>query len=224
MTPFSLAEQRVDVNCLDSLDGWQNFEMIPEDYRLMRDAKRFYVKWLIGLVLATLLTVGSLLSIWVGRKRLELQNRQILDASQPVEALRGLTSNQVARLAEKQQWLHLVQSAKPDDSLSQVIATLAIATHQSLAESPYAIETRSLSVRLPLENDPDDPKRTATSNGKAEFSVVATVDNRAVISAWKANLKQTDRLHDIQFSTPQIGLSETLVQINATPLSAKLIP
>ncbi|MCC9601494.1 hypothetical protein LOC67_13135 [Stieleria sp. JC731] len=223
----TVAPVEIESICVDSLDGWQDFELLPSEYRLMRDAKVLRLKWSIALVVAALLTTGSLLSMWVRRQRTTLRNERILAVAKPIGLMKQDTELLVEKNKRLKEQINLVNSAKPDDSLSQVIASIALATDNSIPQnSPHSIEALSLAIKLPLE------KQLRASGGakrldqaeKSELTFVANIHSRDKLSNWKEELLQSPRISNVRMTTPSIGLSKSVIQIDASPLAARVIP
>ncbi|MDM4016570.1 hypothetical protein [Roseiconus lacunae] len=218
--PHGVADRapEVDSPCLDAFDGWQNFELLPNDYRSMRDAKQLRLKWTLALALSLLLTGGSLLIVGVRQKNMQRQHDHLIVAVQPIEELRQHSERLALQTKRLNDWCRWVESSRPDDSLVQVIGALVVATQDpgNHRRPTAGIEAQSLSVKLPLHH--------SSSNHDARFTFVTSVDNPDEVDQWTERLRLSDRLENIRISSPSGSRTAPIIRVDADPIAAKPIP
>ncbi|WP_182870376.1 hypothetical protein [Stieleria mannarensis] len=208
---------------LDSLGGWQDFELLPPSYRSRRHAGQAFQKWSGVLLVLLSITVGSSIALWMRGQRLIAKNADLVTQSAPIAELRRKTQLLEAENALLEKWCSWVESAKPDDSVAQVMGAVTLATHPGPALPPQQhLDVQSIDIKLPLEYDASlkEPPNWATPR----FTLTVMANSRDVLMPWNDRLEKTGRLKDVALTTPGGAWREALIRVTAQPLASRLVP
>ncbi|QDV43343.1 hypothetical protein Enr13x_31980 [Stieleria neptunia] len=210
-------------NVTDGLGGWQDFELMPPHYRARRHAEQAFQKWSVVLLVLLSITVGSSVTLWLRGRRTIAKNAVLVEQAQPIAELRRTTRLLKTENALLEKWCTWVESAKPDDSVAQVLGAVAQATHPG-PKVPAAqhLDVQSIEVKLPLEYDVS--LKEPPSWAVPRVSLTAVANSRDVLMPWNDRLEQSGRLQEVQLNTPGGAWREALIQVTAQPLSSTLLP
>ncbi|QEF99695.1 hypothetical protein Mal15_37610 [Stieleria maiorica] len=208
---------------LDSFGGWQDFELLPPSYRSRRHAEQAFHKWSGVLLVLLSITVGSSIALWMRGRRLIAKNADLVTQSAPIAELRRKTQLLEAENAVLEKWCSWVESAKPDDSVAQVMGAVTLATHPGPAlPQQQHLDVQSIEIKLPLEYDASlkEPPNWAASR----FTLTVMANSRDVLMPWNDRLEKSGRLKDVALTTPGGAWREALIRVTAQPLSSRLVP
>lgn len=207
----------------DSLGGWQDFELMPPHYRAQRHAEQTLCIWTTVLIILLSVTVGSSIALWLrGRQRVR-RHAKIVSMAKPIGDLRRKAQVLETENVLLEQWCRWVESAKPDDSLVQVLGAVTLATHpDEKATRENQLDVQSIEVKLPREYDSSSPKPPAWA--AAKFSLSAIANGRDLLMPWNERLEKSGRLTNLKLTTPGGAWREALVQVSASPLSTRIVP
>lgn len=209
--------------CLDSLGGWQDFELLPPSYRARRNAQRAIHRWSSVILILLTVTLGSAAALWARGQRVTRQNAELVAQAEPIRELRQATRVIEAENLLLEKWCLWVESAKPDDCVLQTLAAVALATQNGDPLPPQKhLDVQSIEVKLPLEYDlaSENPPTWAAP----KFSMTVTANSRDVLMPWNDRLEKTGRLENVKLTAPGGVWHEALIQVNATPLATRTVP
>lgn len=207
----------------------QSFDLLPPSFRYRHRLRGVLWGWMtfVCFLIAVLLgvtTVVTMRAIQASRV-----NQQIASTAIPLLDLR----RDVIRLQEankqRQQWCRWVQSAKPDDSMIQVLAAIAAAS-QTIDQSPAGeqqITVDAVSLRLPIEF----PLSAETPPPWAVpfMTIVARPASSALVQPWIERLNSLDRItaasiaeEDDDDDVTTTGI--TSVRLTARPVTGRVHP
>lgn len=208
---------------LDGFDGWQNFELIPSSFRNAREARNVLTAWIIMTTFLFAFFVGSLVALFFRGQSIRQRNAELIASAKPLKNLRS----EVAILEQQSQtikrWSDSVSTAKPDDSLLQILGSVAQATHptEKIAVDNH-LEVQSLHVKLSLEHGGTSDK--VPTWAEPRFTVSALANKRASVTQWSGRLAGIDRLNDLEVKAPSAFFRQTLVQATAVPHATRILP
>ena len=208
---------------MDSLDGWQDFELIPPDYRARKNAQRVLHRWSAVLLLLLTATVGSFVALWVRGQNAMRQNERLVERAAPIADTRQQAQVLETENVLLEKWCRWVESAKPDDSIVQVLTAASLATqHGDPMPEKKHLDVQSVEVKLPREYDPSANSPPTWSEPR--FRLTVTAKSRDVLLPWNERLEKTGRLEAIKLATPGGAWREAMIQVNAMPLSTRTVP
>ncbi|MEL6110185.1 MAG: hypothetical protein AAFU85_29580 [Planctomycetota bacterium] len=222
-TVASISHDLANQVSLDGYDGWQSFELIPTSFRNAREARSVLIAWIIMTTFLLAFFLGSLVALFFRGQAIRQRNAELIASAKPLKNLRS----EVALLKQQSQtiarWGRTVSTAKPDDSLLQVLANVAHATHPNEpVEVDDHLEVQSLHVKLALEHSGGDDK--VPTWAEPRFTISALANKRASVTQWSGRLAGIDRLDHLEVKAPSAFFRETLVQATAIPRSTRILP
>ena len=164
-------------------------------------------------------------SVYSARCRTE-RNAKIGWAALPIRQLRQDVIALQSRNRQRTQWCALVDSAKPDDSVLQTVAGIAM----TLQPADHDILIDRLHLRLPVE--------IASSDDSREWSLpLLSIDLRSKNSVaqrrWLDQIEQLDRIERLAFDSQETTAGDSSrfgpnglqrLQLNATPVATRVLP
>ncbi|MCS7467892.1 hypothetical protein NZK35_14660 [Stieleria sp. ICT_E10.1] len=210
-------------NVFDGLGGWQDFELMPPRYRSRRHAEQAFQKWSVVLLVLLSITIGSSVTLWLRGRRTIAKNAVLVEQAQPIAELQRATRLLETENALLEKWCTWVESAKPDDSVAQVLGAVTRATHPGpKVPATQHLDVQSIEIKLPLEYDLS--LKEPPSWAVRRVSLAAVANSRDVLMPWNDRLEKSGRLQDVQLTTPAGVWREALIQVSAQPLSSTLVP
>ena len=208
---------------LESYEGWQSFELLPPSYRNAREARSVLTAWMIVATFLFAFFVGSIVALFLRGRATRQRNAELVATAQP---LRNLKS-EVALIHRRDQlirkWNQLVESARPDDSLLQVLASVAHATHPTENGEPEDhLDVQAIHAKLALEHSSSAEKAPTWAQPKLSLSALA--NRRAAVTQWSGRLSALDRLTEVETNSPSSFFRQTLVQATAVPRATRVLP
>jgi hypothetical protein len=193
-------------------------QLLPPQFFARRHTRRVFCVWFFVVVSLSAAMIGVLTPVWLRGKQIRNQNARMIAESQPLSDLRRKTQLQEVENTRQAQWSQWVESAKPDDSLLQTMAAIAVATKP--AES--GIEIESLEIHLPLEYPADFQQ--PPSWAAPRLSLTAHVNDGLTVRAWLDRINASDRIDDARSKLTPGTWQGSRIQIDAKPRSTCVLP
>ncbi|MEM1069921.1 MAG: hypothetical protein AAGI63_13560, partial [Planctomycetota bacterium] len=199
------------------------FDLLPNSFHQSRRVSALFRSWttviLILLAGFFLVVVESVLTA----QRNAHRNEALACEALPLWDLRETVMARQVANDELQQCCVGLESARPDDSLLQVLAGVALSTESAKGD----VIVDALHVRLAVET-----AHTQTTSTRETLSIKARVKNAAVLQQWIELLESQARLRDIthrfdeESGTAAItGRSQMLqVEITGVPIATRVLP
>lgn len=208
---------------LDSLGGWQSFELMPPSFRNAREAKSVLTAWTIVNTFLLAFLLGSVVAIFLRGQAMRRRNAQLVAEAKPLFQIRNesIFLEKQTRVIER--YSESVTTAKPDDSLLQILAAVALATHPTEHIDPDDhLQVQSVHVKLALEHS--SPEGKTPTWAQPRFTMTAMANKPTAVTQWSGRLTGLERLQQLETKAPNSFFRETLVQANAVPRATRVVP
>ncbi|MEO1525940.1 MAG: hypothetical protein AAFX06_10910 [Planctomycetota bacterium] len=213
----------VDEVSLENYEGWQTFELIPPSFRNARDAKSVLTAWMIVTTFLIAFLLGSLVALFFRGQAMRQRNLRLVADATPLDHLQKTIVLIEQQNETIRQWSSTVETAKPDDSVLQILASVAHATHPDSDAAPEDhLDVQSLHVKLALEHS--GPPNKTPNWAQPRFSLSALANTRSSVTQWSGRLSGIDRLAELEMKAPTSFFRQTLVQANAVPRATSVVP
>lgn len=213
---------------LDTYGGWQSFELMPPRYRTSREAQLTFFSWLTIVAILLTVTSGSAVLIWIKGQQKRISDNRLASIARPIRELKLKADLLEAENALNAKWVQWVSSARPDDSILQIMASVAIATHgdatsdQAIQGEDAHLDVQTIHIKLPLEYSGNAPKPPTWA--EPSFSVSAIAKKRSLVMSWSDRLEDIGRLTNVKLNSPAGAWRQAQVQVDAMPLSTRTLP
>jgi hypothetical protein len=193
-------------------------DLLPPRFRQQRKTRHTLVCWaVINLALSAIL-IASFSAVWATAKRIATDEAQRIEAARPLLRLRDEIRQLEQDLAKHRKACTLVESARPDDSLLQVVAAVTAASQTD----DHRLLVDAIGVTLPLEAVGD--KATPPDAPDAGLLIDGSVQDKDTLDRWIERLHTSDRLRSIELRQAGRRLLRQSIRVTATPLSTRLLP
>lgn len=205
------------------------FNLLPPSFRYQNRLRRVQYGWgtLVCFLLAAFLGITAKTVVHI--RHSGQSNQQLAFAAIPLMQLR----TDVLRLQEENEqrtrWCRWVESARPDDSMLQVLGAIAVASDSSNQE----ILVDAVDLRLPIESPADASEPPAWAVSTLSIDARLTSSNADVTRGWVERLESTDRITAVSVSNDRKDSAARLrvvdndvkrVHVTATPLATRVHP
>lgn len=202
-TPVQQAEEHVTHSTTahweldDTSRRWQEFDLLPADYRNRRDTRQTLRNWMTAVLVMIAVSLGSSITLWFRSQQSLRRDAQWIRHAEPLRQLQAQT-RQISRLNEQREYkLNRIEAAKPQGRMRQLIIDLAEATQPAPGDPiDSRPRVRSINAKLPVPHSPTDP---LAPTDPPSLEVTAVIKNGPSADHWSKRLQHSQRFLDIHF-------------------------
>ena len=159
---------------------------------------------------------GMTTSFWLRGKSIKQRHARVAAEAQPLEELRRSVIDIEQRTKQSETWITAIETAKPDDSVLQTLASIAGATVEDAM-----IDVEMVDVQLAIEFPANltEPPEWA----QPRLEITARVSDREVANEWAKRIDLSDRVSSASVRT-SINADDDLLQITGAPQATRVLP
>jgi hypothetical protein len=203
----------------------QSYQLLPSTFVQQQACRKAIQFWSAIIFILLALLSGLASSLWSRSHQASTIHAELITQSEPIYALQ----NDCVRLQEENeaacQWIDLVDSTKPDDSVLQVLLAIAESTSQS--DSPIVVE--SIDIKLALEYPANDSR---PKWAEPTLSVVTTLpidkqsktENSETLNKLTKSLVASQRSTEVRWRKTGDEADRVVLRIDGQPIATRVLP
>ncbi|MFK8111802.1 MAG: hypothetical protein AB8B91_06355 [Rubripirellula sp.] len=198
------------------------YNLLPDSFSIGQRVRRVFFSWLTVVGAASVIFLAVAVATVVRRKETLRRNQQVAVTAVPLMDLRRDVLRLQADNVRRESWCQTVESSRPDDSMLQVIAGVALASRSDT----QSVLVDKLHVRLPIEYAVENEQSPEWA--VPTLKVSARLASDFEVTAWMDRLNLMDRIENARNELDEefVSLSNgrRSAEIVATPLATKVLP
>lgn len=204
-----------------SADRWHSYQMLPDLFVQRQSATRVWQFWsaMIFVMLSTLSGIAS--AFWAQGHKAQTRNANLVALSAPLSELRRESSRLEHENKVCNDWIQIVQSARPDDSVLQSLLAIA----ESTVDIQNEITIQAVEIKLPLEHSGGtEVPRWAQPELVIEATARSGRDAKQRVREWVTNLGKSERIVTVSLLRDADDDGQSKIEIVGIPRSTRVLP